>query len=473
MYNIATNRVKIEPGVKGILLLLLFGQLLFINGIYLFSCILVFYGILYYLQHPYKSSVFTIMYLYHLLQVYAGVLMYTYAGQDMNRAQEHMGVVTLASLIGLIIMFIPLIYYQHRFPPVTLEILKKHVNRFSINRSFNAYVTAFMIASFLTAIKFIYGGYTQIIVSLINVKWFFFLLFGFQAILKNKRKKEFYFFITLEFVLGFASFFSEFKTVLFFTTLLYLTLLLNITMKKLSIAAGIGFLGMIMVLIWTNVKTEYRNFLNKGRGIQNVSVSRNEALVKLYELSNKNNESIFTSATGQFLYRLQATKNFALTMKRVPNIIPYQNGKNWTETFQFVLTPRILNPNKPVIDFSTKVTKYTGIQHAGMQQGTSFSLGYFADCYIDFGIMGMMIPIFLIGLFFAFFHNYFLRNSSNNLIFNYSVTGALFMEFFALEMDNTYLLGRLFAGILTFLMLKLIFFKRLVNYLTEDRNGGK
>jgi len=459
------SKIRIEEGAKIILFLILLMQLYFTNGVYLFVCTLCFYFILFYLQQPYKSSVFTLIFIYHFLQIITGVLLSTYLGNDINYPTPNMGTATYLSLIGLICMFIPIIYFQNKLPVINLAIFKKHAFQLSINRSFYVYVIVFFVSGVLGRLRFSYAGYSQIIVSLLSVKWCFFLIFGFQCILKNAKKSQFYFFIGLEFILGFASFFSDFKTVIFYVIVLYITFLVTLTTKRLLISMFFGVIIFLGALFWTSVKTEYRMFLNKGTASQSVQVSRDEALNKLYELSNKSNNQ-YNSSISTLLDRLQATQNFALTIGRVPAIIPYQNGKNWSETFQFVLTPRLFNPNKPTVDFSKKVAEYTGIGHAGLLAGTSFSLGYFVDCYIDFGMYGMMIPLFLIGLFYGYTHFYFIKNSSRNILFNYSVAGALFMEFFALEMDNTYLLGRLFAAVLTFLLLRKLFFPWLIRYLS-------
>ena len=51
-----------------------------------------------------------------------------------------------------------------------------------------------------------------------------------------------------------------------------------------------------------------------------------------------------------------------------------------------------------------------------------------------------------------------MRKSSNNYLFNFAVVSAMYMEFIAFEMDSTFLIGRLFATLLTFFMLKTFFF---------------
>lgn len=136
------------------------------------------------------------------------------------------------------------------------------------------------------------------------------------------------------------------------------------------------------------------------------------------------------------------------------------------DNIEFVTTPRILNPNKPSLDATEKTKKYTGIAYAGRQFGASFSLGYFAECYIDFGLWGMMFPLALIGLMYGLTYWYFMKNSSTNLIFNYSVVGAFFLEFYAFEMDGTVLLGRFLATLVTFFFLVKFFFPWVIKYIT-------
>jgi len=166
------------------------------------------------------------------------------------------------------------------------------------------------------------------------------------------------------------------------------------------------------------------------------------------------------------LDRLQYTFHFARTIQRVPSEIPFQNGKNWSDNIEFSTTPRFLNPNKPVLDATEKTKKYTGLAYAGLSSGASFSLGYFAECYIDFGFWGMMFPLFVIGFFYGLTYKYLMKNSSRNFIFNYAVVGAFFGEFFAFEMDGTYLLGRFLASLVTFIFCIKFFFPWVIRYIS-------
>ncbi|MFZ1529080.1 MAG: hypothetical protein WAT19_10035 [Ferruginibacter sp.] len=322
------------------------------------------------------------------------------------------------------------------------------------------------MANALGGIAFAVKGLSQIIISFINIKWFFFALFGFQVFLKNKMKKQFYFITAFEFVMGFLSYFSDFKTVMFFLAFMAIIFISRVRLKHIIITSIVIIAAFFLGAKWTSIKSEYRSFLNQGKKSQSVTVTREDALSKLIELSSKDYEGI-EDPTTEFLDRIQYTHHLAKAMDRVPAVIPYQDGENWKETLEFVLTPRALNPDKPRFEATKKTTKYTGIAYVGYESGTSFSLGYFADCYIDFGTIGMFLPLLILGFIFGSTYYYFMKNCSSNFIFNYSIVGAMFMELHAFEMDSTYLVGRLFSTLLTFYLLNVFFFPWLLRQLTS------
>lgn len=464
--NIIYRRIFFDEGAKGMLIILFLGQLLFTNGIYLFFgafCL----GICFYnLQQPLKPSVFTIIFIYHFMQVSANIWLSNYLGVDINFRSDHSDTAILYSYIGLLFLFAPIIYFQSKIPNLSLGKLKEHANRMSIKKSFRAYIIAFFVANGLGGIAFLLPGLSQAIFSLVNLKWLFFLIFGYQVFLKKKMVKQFVIVSLFEFLIGFLSYFSSFKTILYFIAFLALSFIIYVKFKHVLIAVisliFISFLG----IKWTSIKGEYREFLNQGTKSQTVGVSKEEALNKLIELGSSTPQNDTKGdAAYSFLDRIQYTYHLAKTMDRVPSILPYEYGRNIGSIFEFVLLPRILNPNKPRWEATVKTKKYTGLAYAGFNQGVSFSLGYFADAYIDFGYYGMMIPLLILGFIFGASYFYFIKNTTNNYIFNFAVVGAMFMEFTAFEMDGTYLLGRLYATLVIFFFLKLFFFRKLYSYL--------
>jgi hypothetical protein len=459
------TKIYFDEATKGFLILLLISQLFFTNGLILFVGMVIFYILFNNLQQPFKPSIFTIILIYHFLQISAGIWQSNNLGKDINYRSDNTDYAILASYVGLLFIFLPVIYYQNKIPALSISQLKKHADRLSIDKTFRAYVIGFFAMNALTGIAFLIPSLTQIIFSLSNIKWFLFLLFGFQSILKNRKRKEFYIFCALEFAMGFFSYFSEFKTIIYYILILLLSLLAVIRFSRMLFASVTLVLIFFAGVFWTSVKGEYRVFLNKGSKTQSVQVEKGDAFNKLLELSEKQNESTFTGAVESFLDRLQYTYHLAKTMDRVPAIIPHQNGANLGTTLTFVFTPRILNPNKGIYDASEKASKYTGLRYAGIKKGTSISLGYFADCYIDFGYIGMFIPLLILGFIYGSTYFYFVKNSSNNYIFNFAVVGSMYLEMIAMESDSIYIAGRLYVTLLVFFLLKIFFFPKLMAYI--------
>lgn len=463
--NLIHKKIFFDEGAKAVLILLFLSQLFLANGVYLIFGSICLGAILYNLQQPLKPSVFTIIFLYQFMQISANIWLSNYLEVDINFRSEHSDVAILYSYVGLVIMFIPIIYYQNKIPSISSATLKKHADELSLAKCFRTYIIAFFVLNALGGVAFAIPGLSQVIFSFVNIKWFFFLLLGYQVFLKKRMVKEFALIATLEFLLGFLSYFSNFKTVFFFLAFLAFSFLAYVRFKSMIVAIVAITFAVFLGIKWTAIKGEYRSFLNKGEKSQTFSVSKEDAINKLIVLGSNSDNKDFDDAIFSFLDRVQYTYHLAKTMDRMPDVLPFERGGNIASIFEFILLPRILNPDKPRLEATIKTQKYTGIQYAGYKQGVSFSLGYFADAFIDFGYYGMMIPLFILGIILGGSYYYFVRNSSTNYVFNFAVVGAMFMEFTAFEMDGTYFLGRLYATLVTFLFLKFFFFPRLYRYL--------
>src|SRR5262249_55224683 len=151
---------------------------------------------------------------------------------------------------------------------------------------------------------------------------------------------------------------------------------------------------------WSAIKTDYRTFLDQGTGQQVVLVSfedRIEFLLK--QLADVNGETI-DEGFKRLALRLGYIDFLAATMGYVPSNLPFQDGRQIGATIINVLQPRLLFPDKePLPSDSEILEKYTGITFGGSSgAGTSVSLGYLAELYVDFGPFGAVIATFILGL---------------------------------------------------------------------------
>lgn len=200
---------------------------------------------------------------------------------------------------------------------------------------------------------------------------------------------------------SFYSFFSSWKEPLFILLISSLSRLQYFNLKSALRLAPIIIPSIILVLLWQNIKSEYRAYLNGQKFSQRIQVSQVDALLKFQELatSSFDREHLLEESSLQGTYRrIGYLEYFSSAVANVPSRIPHESGNLLLSNFNFALVPRILNPNKGVKDDKSKVEKYTDF-YFGTYGGSSFSLGHYCEAYIDWGKFGMMVQLFLFGIF--------------------------------------------------------------------------
>jgi hypothetical protein len=204
--------------------------------------------------------------------------------------------------------------------------------------------------------------------------------------------------LAFDVVTGFFSYFAEFKTAIFVAALALLTTgLAGLTRRQKVSIAAIGVLLVAVAALWSSIKTEYRVFMNQGSGAQENVVSRGEQAAKLRELMSGPELDLSGGLRAAF-ERMGYVEFFGHVLTQVPRNIPHQDGRMLLEAVQHVAVPRVLYPDKPPLVPDTIVTQtYTGLD-LGVGSGTSISMGYMADAYIDFGTIGMFVAIFAWGV---------------------------------------------------------------------------
>ena len=120
-----------------------------------------------------------------------------------------------------------------------------------------------------------------------------------------------------------------------------------------------------------------------------------------------------------------------------------------------VLTPRVLYPDKPPLTPDSEITmRYTGLHLASAEEGTSISIGYMGESYVDFGPYGMFVPVFILGVLWGLMY-YFIVSRARFLVFGYAFATALLLNAYQFEMTGIKLLG---GVTMSFLVLALIMY---------------
>jgi hypothetical protein len=109
--------------------------------------------------------------------------------------------------------------------------------------------------------------------------------------------------------------------------------------------------------------------------------------------------------------------------------------------------PRILFSDKSVIDDSERTNLYTG-GAAGNYEGTSISLGWVAETYVDFGEYFMMGGISLIGYFYGRIFRWCLDGSGANALLGFALGSAVLLPVASLDNSFTKTFGGLVVSLL-------------------------
>lgn len=306
---------------------------------------------------------------------------------------------------------------------------------------FVAYLIGFCFFLGLRKVADLVPGLSQPLLALAALRWTLVYLLAYCVLQKRRGYTLLAVMVTFEIIFGFLGFFGAFRNV--FSILLVVMATAQHLFKGLRLLQ-IGFAGVIVVMLsifWTVIKPEYRQFLNQGSGQQKVTVPVRDRIQKIEELARNMDRQSFRDGLDQLTLRVSYLNYFALSLGNVPENIPYEQGKLWFEAIKHTFMPRLFFPDKPVIDDSERTSHYTGVYVAGIEDGTSISIGYMGESYIDFGIPGMFVPIFCLGLFYGWIYRLF-TSQRKYLVLGFAVaTSILVFGAYNLETSNIKLVG--------------------------------
>ena len=311
------------------------------------------------------------------------------------------------------------------------------------------YVAAFVVASAAQAFAWVVPGLSQPLLALASMKWAFFWMLAFATFLQRVNSIH-YFLIAfaIEFVLGFGGYFSDFKTVIYFSLFAAIASGVRFSPQSLIGLAVVCSLLLVLALVWTAVKRDYRAFVRGGQNSQIVKTDYSTSVAKLADLASKLKENDITAAGNALLKRLSYVDFFGLVLDHVPRALPHEDGALWWDAMSRPFSPRLVFPEKGIIDDSVRTRKYTGLDVSGMKEGTSISIGYIAESYIDFGEFWMMAPIFLLGLFYGRIHRELLNNRRSSGVVGMALSTAILYVPAPLETSITKSFGGLVVALL-------------------------
>jgi hypothetical protein len=473
MSIVASNRITVSPPVILAMILSILAVMGMANPGYLVICLITCFLIIYLLWKSSRPGILVFALLMQWVQVVTYIFWMDDFDMDINRLSNHAGIAVIMACLGLLVIAGTIAW---RLKPLNMPSREELYVQAKLIDERKILILYLISTFFLGGLGFAFGrnpGLFQILMTLSSLKWVFFMVYGYVAWINKKNRTTLVILVLFEFASGLYSYFSTFKVVIYFTIILALSFIRHISFKQLFFGLVSATLLFFLLLTWTAIKSDYRKFLNQGSKQQVVEVSRTEAFSKIEEKVSALTWEDYQNVLGLFLYRAQYILHLAKTMDRVPDVLPHENGRLWWDNISFVLMPRLFFPDKPIYEATVKTNKYTGLHYAGFTQGASFSLGYFADSYIDFGYIGMLFPLAMIGLFVAFIYRTLYSFTKINVLMRYAVINVSLIDFCAFESDGLFLFGRLVLMFLVYWVLSKYVLTRLQRWLYKPNFSGR
>lgn len=311
--------------------------------------------------------------------------------------QENIGRTILLGLIGTASFFLGIFVIARRVRTPSFQEIESFFRSVNLANLLRVYFAGYFMVLLFGGAIWRFPALVQPIFILTYFRWSIFFLLFCTVYFQGKFRGVLLVFILVDFILGFLSFFANFKDVIYFSFISYWIFYFQ-SSRRARILLVFTFLFAVYIgSLWSYVKQDYRNFLNGGTGAQTVRVGRVEAFNKLVDLTTSISSKEVGEGFDQLLLRLSWIGAFNSVHNHVPAKVPHTDGELWQQGVVRPFMPRAFFPDKKVLADSKELNLYSGLSVD--EDNTSISLSMVAGSYVDFGEWGMHIPLFIFGLF--------------------------------------------------------------------------
>lgn len=219
-------------------------------------------------------------------------------------------------------------------------------------------------------------------------------------------------------------------------------------------------IGLLIFLFFVPGIERYRELLNTGgERVSSPSAAFDYGVQALNETFTNPSVSERVSDGSRFMLgRLDSLRAFALVRSKTPAPIPYERGKLYLIAPLFNVVPRILWPSKPILDIGLQTFR----DYYGGSGNSSVTRTLPGDFYANFGVPGLFVGMFFLGLVVAALRRSFVRGRTVTGLLVYAVGFFTLMNY---EADFASLL----AGLPRILVTVLI----VAWFTTSDRANGR
>ena len=335
---------------------------------------------------------------YQWMQVTIGIFYTTLTGQELDAMfdtdWQTMVLIGLGCIVCLAVsIFYGIVLARRRLVPAE----DAPVRAFSGKLVWTAYFGSLLLTGVIQELAWAYPAFTQAILA---------ITFSHLALLfvltRRFTRPEFQWqklaaLMTLEVALGFTGYFAGFREPLVMAAIAVFEAFDRRDARHWGFAAVLAFVLGASSLVWVSVRGQLRQEMDE----EVVTASR----VERFDRARTVSSGLLTQGTTDYvdsmqvlIDRLWAIHYPALAVERVPFLVPHTDGQIIRDALVHVITPRFLYPEKADLPSDSEmVRKYSGVNVAGAESGTSIAFGYAAESYVDFGLPWMFLPVLIWG----------------------------------------------------------------------------
>jgi hypothetical protein len=298
--------------------------------------------------------------------------------------------------------------------------------------AFRFWLVTLGLGLFFSELSTLSEGVRQLFLAGAGLQWIGLFVLSYVCLSQKRGLGFFLFAVGVEIALGFSGFFGEFKQVFFVLFVAFAAARPKLNFP--SIAAIVITVGVAVACsaFWSAIKTDYRAFLNQGSEAQEVLVPLEDRLDYLANRVATADADTMAEGFDLLVRRMSYIEFFGATLNYVPASRPHENGEMTMAALAHIFLPRLFVPDKAALPSDTAVTiAYTGLPIA-LRPGVSISIGYPGEFYIDFGILGMMACMGVLGFFYGK-ANFFIQQHFSSALIGYGATIALLTPGFLFE----------------------------------------
>jgi hypothetical protein len=299
--------------------------------------------------------------------------------------------------------------------------------------------SAFRFFAVTLAIALIFGslstlseGVRQLFLAAASIQWIGVYVLAYVCLSQKRGYGFLLVAVGIDVALGFTGFFGEYKSVFFTLFVAFASARPKLNFQSVIAIIFAAAVALTISVYWSAVKKDYREFINNGSKEQVVLVPLEDRFRFLADRAADANADTLAKGFDQLLKRISYIEFFGATLNFVPGSRPHENGTMTMAAVSHILFPRLLFPEKAELPNDSAVTiAYTGLPME-LRSGTSISIGYAGELYIDYGVLGMMGCMGIIGFFYGKASRIIQQHFSSALV-GYGATISLLMSGFYFE----------------------------------------